>query len=240
MKPKNQKIQICSKCLEEKEMSQRKNSKGIFFYTCNCIKCNKKMKSETTKRLAKKNPEKIKEKNKIQREKMDKAAKSNYMKKYRQDNKEILLEQRKEYLKRNPDKVKKWSKSRIENMTTIQKLSHYARTSINKAVKRNGYNKTSKTQEILGCSFYEFLDYIENKFESWMTWDNRGLYNGSLNYGWDIDHIIPLCSANSEEELHKLCHYTNLQPLDSKINRDIKNDSLTFNYPNNILFIVSS
>jgi hypothetical protein len=28
-----------------------------------------------------------------------------------------------------------------------------------------------------------------------------------------IDHIIPLSSANTEDEVYKLCHYTNLQPL---------------------------
>lgn len=32
-----------------------------------------------------------------------------------------------------------------------------------------------------------------------MNWDNYGLYNGELNYGWDIDHIIPLSSINTEE-----------------------------------------
>jgi hypothetical protein len=40
-----------------------------------------------------------------------------------------------------------------------------------------------------------------------MTWENYGLY------GWHIDHIIPLASANTEDELLKLFHYTNLQPL---------------------------
>ena len=57
-----------------------------------------------------------------------------------------------------------------------------------------------------------------------MTWDNKGLYNGVLNYGWDIDHKIPLSSANSEEDLYRLNHFTNLQPLCSKVNRDIKKD----------------
>jgi 5-methylcytosine-specific restriction endonuclease McrA len=47
-----------------------------------------------------------------------------------------------------------------------------------------------------------------------------------LNYGWDIDHIIPISSAGSEENIIKLNHYTNLQPLCSKINRDIKKDKL--------------
>ena len=46
-----------------------------------------------------------------------------------------------------------------------------------------------------------------------MTWENHGKYNGDFNYGWDIDHIIPISSANSEEEIIKLNHYTNLQPL---------------------------
>ena len=40
-----------------------------------------------------------------------------------------------------------------------------------------------------------------------MTFDNHGLY------GWHIDHIIPLYSAKNEEDIIKLCHYTNLQPL---------------------------
>lgn len=37
----------------------------------------------------------------------------------------------------------------------------------------------------------------------------------------DIDHIIPLISASTEEEMVKLNHYTNLQPL-SKEDHKIK------------------
>ena len=61
-----------------------------------------------------------------------------------------------------------------------------------------------------------------------MSWDNHGLYNGQQCYGWDIDHIIPVSSANTEEDVIRLNHYTNLQPLCSHINRDIKKNSLDF------------
>jgi len=35
-------------------------------------------------------------------------------------------------------------------------------------------------------------------------------------------------SAKNEEEIYKLNHYLNLQPLCSKINRDIKNDKIDY------------
>jgi hypothetical protein len=59
-----------------------------------------------------------------------------------------------------------------------------------------------------------------------MTWDNYGRYNGDFNYGWDLDHIIPVSIGVTKEEIIELNHYTNLQPLCSKINRDIKKDKL--------------
>ena len=61
--------------------------------------------------------------------------------------------------------------------------------------------KTQGLDIIVGCSFEELKLYLESKFETWMNWDNYGLYNGKLNYGWDIDHIIPLCSALKEEDV---------------------------------------
>jgi len=61
-----------------------------------------------------------------------------------------------------------------------------------------------------------------------MNWDNHGLYNGKFNYGWDIDHIIPISSGKTEEDIFRLNHYTNLQPLCSKVNRDIKKDRLNY------------
>ena len=55
-----------------------------------------------------------------------------------------------------------------------------------------------------------------------MSWENYGKYNGELNYGWDIDHIIPVSNGKTEEEVVNLNHYLNLQPLCSHVNRNIK------------------
>ena len=44
-----------------------------------------------------------------------------------------------------------------------------------------------------------------------MNWDNRG--------EWHYDHIIPISNAKTEEEVNKLNHYTNFQPLWAKDNR---------------------
>jgi hypothetical protein len=95
---------------------------------------------------------------------------------------------------------------------------------LNKSLKRGKFvkSKTIPLLDSIGCSFEYFKIYLESKFEDWMSWENRGLYNGELNYGWDIDHIIPSSSALTEDNVIKLNHYTNLQPLCSKVNRDIK------------------
>lgn len=129
---------------------------------------------------------------------------------YESKNKERLNENRRNYRKYKREK------------DPLFKLSSSIRTLIGNSIRSLGYSKKSKTSEILGCSFDEFKLYLESKFEPWMTWENRGLYNGTTNYGWDIDHIIPISSASSEEEIVKLNHFTNLQPLCSYINRHVK------------------
>lgn len=53
-----------------------------------------------------------------------------------------------------------------------------------------------------------------------------GIIIGTPNYGWDIDHIKPLITGLTEDDIIKLNHYTNLQPLCSYVNRKIKRDSV--------------
>ena len=72
-------------------------------------------------------------------------------------------------------------------------------------------NKNFNSEMYLECSWSEFKEYIENKFIDGMNWDNHGL--------WEYDHIIPVSSAKSVDEVEKLFHYTNLQPLWKEDNR---------------------
>ena len=161
---------------------------------------------------------------------------------YNVKNKEKISEYKALYYLNNKEKILKYkfdnrkriNKNSLEyyymriNNDNLYKLSILIRNLIRISIKKSGYSKKSKTNEILGCSFNDFKFYLENKFQDWMNWENQGLYNGEINYGWDIDHIIPLSSAKNEEEIMRLNHYTNLQPLCSFVNRVIKRDKMSW------------
>lgn len=137
-------------------------------------------------------------------------------------NREKKNKYNRELYQRSKDRVNKRIRDKRKS-DPIYGLSYTVRTNIsNKLRKFLSGSKERKTYDILGCTSEEFAKYIESKFETWMTWENRGLYNGELNYGWDLDHIIPICSAKTDEDVYKLNHWSNFQPLCSKINRNIK------------------
>ena len=153
----------------------------------------------------------------------------NYLKKYNEENKEKLSQYYKEYYETNKEHILARQTKYVSNKRKTDplfKLRENANSLVRKAIQRKNYNKSSKTTEILGCSIQEFKQHLEGLFEPWMTWDNYGLYNGEPNVGWDIDHIIPSSSANTELEVIQLNHFSNLQPLCSYYNRDIKKDNL--------------
>ena len=143
-------------------------------------------------------------------------------KNYRNENVDKIRLNKKAYYSKVKNKRNDYIKNRIKN-DYIFSLKLTISKNINNKLKRFLKNKKDRnTFDILGCSLEEFITYLESKFEKRMTWDNKGLYNGEKNYGWDLDHIIPMCSAKTEDEIYKLNHYSNFQPLCSKINRDVK------------------
>lgn len=219
----------CSKCKEVKEfISFHKSSRNKCGYRSQCISCeneykiiNKDKYKEYSKNRAY-NPILKRNYYILNKESILEKRKENY-----DNNKEAKLNYQKEYNKNNKDKRNSYLVERRKN-DPLFKLITNIRNLIYNSFYYNGYSKNSKTEELLGCYFIDLKEYLESKFEPWMTWENRGLYNGALNYGWDIDHIVPLSSVNSEEDIIKLNNYTNLQPLCSKINRDIKKDNLEY------------
>lgn len=109
---------------------------------------------------------------------------------------------------------KRWYKERPEYAMKVR-----IRGLIHKAITRLGSAKSKRTEEILGCSIEEFARHIERQFAPSMSWDNRG--------EWHIDHIIPLASATSVEEVERLNHFTNLRPLWASDNLS-KKDKIEF------------
>lgn len=152
----------------------------------------------------------------------NKAQISEYNKKYNEDNNQRILEYKKRYHKENREYEREYSrehnKERMKN-DKIFKLKIQLRHLIYHSIERKGYKKQSRTYEIIGCDYKTLINHLLESYKN--------------NYGdeWDgkeevhIDHIIPLATANTEEEVIKLCHYTNLQLLKAKDNLE-KNDKL--------------
>lgn len=74
-----------------------------------------------------------------------------------------------------------------------------------------GKSKSKYLESITGCTNQMLYDHLVS------TWERR--------YGnkWDgqpcnIDHIIPLATANTKEKKEKLCFYKNLQLLTQEDN----------------------
>lgn len=198
-------------------------------------------KKDYMKEYRNRNKEKIKTQRKEYRDENKDKIKE-YHNAYKEHNIEKINEQRKEYRKENSIKIKNYNKYYhnnnkekinqtrrkyliIKNNDDVFKLKNTIRLSILKSFNGNGYTKKSRTQEILGCTFEEFKIHIESQFEDWMNWDNRGNPKDGIlepNKTWDIDHIIPTCTAKTEEDMVKLNHFTNLRPLCSYTNRVIK------------------
>lgn len=206
-------LKICTKCNKEKNIDEfHKKSNSKDGYRSNCRECS----SEYNKSRK----EKSREYNKEYQSKNSVSIKEN-KKKYYLDNIDYFKERnkdiqnsldkkkKKEYQKKyynkpeTKEKIKKYRKNKAER-DPLYKLTINIRKRIRISLKNNLINNP-KYEEILGCSFLEFRYYIENLFIDGMSWENYG--------EWHLDHRVPISWAKNEEEVYKLSHYTNFQPL---------------------------
>ncbi len=191
---------VCGKCKEEKNVSEfgvsRRDKDGLLY--C-CKICN----NQRSEKYRKNNPDKTKESSKNYRLKNLEQRKIK-RKEYYLENRDIIREREKIFREKYKPKRAIRRKERRKN-DNIYGLVNDVRTRIWKYLKIHNITKKNKTFDIVGCTPQELKEHLEKQFVDGMNWDNRK--------EWHIDHIIPLSSAKTEEELYKLCHYTNLQPL---------------------------
>jgi hypothetical protein len=108
-----------------------------------------------------------------------------YMKNWRKNNAEKVTNQKINWCRKNNDKINENERNRRKNDIEY-KIKKNLRRRVNQTITRD--YKSSSTLELLGCSTYDFLKYMESKFMDGMNWDNYGQ--------WHIDHIKP-CSSNA-------------------------------------------
>lgn len=152
---------------------------------------------------------KPKEKKKIERKKDNRqnvfaGREKEYMKEYYAKNRERLYEKHKKRLAEDD----------------MYRFTAMVRKKVQTAFTRRRVLKQKQTIEILGCSIEQFRKHIASQFKEGMSFANYGK--------WQLDHIIPLSTAKTVEEVEKLCHYTNYQPLWAEENRQ-KSNKLDWN-----------
>lgn len=196
---------ICSKCSIGKEISNfRKEKRTKIGLQSQCKQCEKEYRLKNReknikymKEYYKKNKKELSQKNKIYRE-VHKEEKRMQDKIYRENHKK----------ERNEKEIKR------KNKDSIYRLKCNIRGMIKNSFRRRGFKKKQKGEKIYGCTVNELIEHLIKTYEE------------NYNEKWDwnflkevhVDHIIPLASANTEEDVIKLCHYSNLQLLKEKDN----------------------
>lgn len=194
----------CTKCNVEKELCEF-NKSNLYSdgKRCECRECQKLI----SKIYREKNRDIINEKVRIQYKtnpEIQKERSKKWMINREDDYRNSYRKRGKKWVEKNKDKRREYQNNySTERLKTdiLFKLKRNIRIRINKFLK----NKKDNSSNVVGCSPNYLKEHLEKQFNNGMSWDNYG--------NWHIDHIIPLSSAKTEEDIYKLCHYTNLQPL---------------------------
>lgn len=185
------KTKICTKCNQEKSLTEFHNRKDGVLGVCNiCKNCSKIYKQDYY----------VKNKSIIRKR----------IKKYVDEHKQKVFEYRKNWEQNNKFKrrINKRNTERNRLKTDINfRFRKRLRSRLSDELK--GRTKSKNTLKLLDCSIEELKKHLESKFTNGMNWNNYGIG------GWVIDHIRPCASFNlsKSSEQKKCFHYSNLQPL---------------------------
>lgn len=221
----------CIKCLKIKKLDdfhRRKDSKDGYRNNCKLCRTEDSCQKEKNKKYYSQNRDHILlNKSKIRKSKIDQNSKIRRIRRMFDSCDEnqsvctkcLSIKDKENFLKDRSRKnglsaqcnecKNKYYKNRKKD-DIIFKISTNIRSMISSYVKSKGIRKSKMSEEIIGCNFTDLKIYLEFKFIDGMNWENYGL--------WHIDHIIPISYAKSEEDLYRLNHYSNFQPLWAKDN----------------------
>jgi len=198
-------MKTCKKCLIEKDTQ--------FFG--NCTKAKDKLQSYCKQCYVDARSSNYQKYKARERENHRQYKKNNpdKFKKYKHDyylkNKETVNLKSKKYRENNKEKVlethRKYTSNKIKT-DPFFKIKRNLRNRLYYALKREHWQKNTHFAEYIGCDKETLINHLESQFKSNMSWNNYGSV-------WHIDHIKALGFANTPDDLYKLCHYTNLQPL---------------------------
>tara|TARA_R100000935_G_scaffold25899_1_gene45846 strand:+ start:2428 stop:2904 length:477 start_codon:yes stop_codon:yes gene_type:complete len=127
-------------------------------------------------------------------------------------NEALCMECKRLYWKENPQIQQEQNlkrKLKYANDLVYRKKCSY-KSHLSKGWTESKVWNRKKILSILSVPNKEFFrDYIVNHFTEGMTLENYGKEKNT----WQFDHIIPLNTAKTVEEVEKLFHYSNIQPL---------------------------
>jgi hypothetical protein len=229
---------ICTTCNFEKNITEFEFRNDRNKYKTKCKICVKIKNDE----YREKNKDSINEKNR-EYSLTHKEEKKITSQIYYINNKNIIDENNKIYRKNNRDKINKAERIRSVSKRKndpIYKLRKNTSRSVNSALKANeGSKRGNSVVKFLPYTIEELKIYLEIQFETWMNWDNYGVYKEGGERKWHIDHIIPQSllpyDSMDHHNFQKSWVLSNLRPLEAaenmakhnKISDELYNETMT-------------
>lgn len=154
-------------------------------------------------------------------------------KEYYQNNKEEIKSQKKDYYESNKEVIlqnhREYEREKLQNDPAFR-LRKYTSTLVRQGLQKLESSKFGESiADYLPYTIQELKTHLENQFEPWMNWNNRGKYNSrtwndndSSTWAWQLDHIIPRAvlpyTSMADDNFSKCWDLNNLRPLSAKQN----------------------
>jgi hypothetical protein len=131
-------------------------------------------------------------------------------KKYRLENLEQEKE-RKRVIAAKPETKKKRNKElkKRRREDPVFKLVSVMRSSMANSFRKRGWEKKTRTEEIIGLPFDEFIAHLI----SHPSWEEEHFTLENHGEIWQIDHEYAISNAKTEDDVIALNRYTNLKPM---------------------------